>query len=118
MASYFDKFKKGAGVPFMEDAVKIDIPINEPLTITDYGFIANDEGDFVVLQFAEYPNSFAFGNSIATETIHTIEEDFSNDKKEILAALATVKVLFQKVKSKKGRFYTSIEFIEDVNVPF
>lgn len=110
---YFEKFNKGQGIPFMDGATKIDVPQGEPLTITDYGFIHGEDGDFAVLQFAEYKKAFAFGNSIITEDLKSMEPDFPS-KADLLAELATVKVVFTKRKNKSGkREYMAVEYIED-----
>lgn len=110
---YFEKFNKGKGIPFMDNSTKIDIPQGEKLTITDYGFIHGEDGDFAVLQFAEHKNSFAFGNSIITDNLKQMEQDF-NDKSDVLFALADVKVVFSKRKNKAGkREYMSVEFVEN-----
>lgn len=110
---YFDKFNQGQGIPFMDGADKIDIPQGENLTITDYGFIHGEDGDFAVLQFAEYKNAFAFGNSIITEDIKQMEKDFSS-KSDVLAELAKVTVVFTKRKNKSGkREYMAVEFVEN-----
>lgn len=109
---YFDKFNQGQGIPFMDNAKKIDIPQGEELTITDYGFIHGEDGDFAVLQFAEYKKSFAFGNSIITEDLKEMENDFSS-KSDVLAQLANVKLVFSKRKNKSGkREYMAVEFVE------
>lgn len=114
---YFDKFNGGKGIPFMDGADKIDIPVGEKLHVADYGFIDNSEGgEFIVLSFREYPNKFVFGNPIITTDVRMMEGDFGS-KDKVLQQLAGVALLFKKQTSKKGRVYTAVEFIEE-DIPF
>ena len=114
---YFDKFNGGKGIPFMDNADKIDIPVGEKLHLNDYGFIDNKEGgEFIVLSFREYPKKFAFGNPIITTDVRMMESDFGS-KEKVLEQLASVALLFKKQISKKNREYTSVEFIEE-DIPF
>lgn len=110
---YFDKFNKGKGIPFMEDKTKFDVPLGEDLTIVDYGFIQGEDAPYAVLLFAEYPENFAFGNSIISDDIAQMEKDLG-EKANVLNALKGVKVKFTKIASKKNpkREYTAVEFIE------
>lgn len=112
---YFDKFNQGKGISFMDGRTKVDMPLNVPLHVEDYGFIQGDEKEYVVVAFVERPNEFVFGNAILTADIKTIEKDYGS-KDEALAALANVTLTFSKHVSKKGREYVSVEFNE--NVPF
>lgn len=113
---YFDKFNKGKGIPFMNGRDKMVIPLNEELTISDYGFINGDDKEYAVLLFAEYPKNFAFANAIMTDDLKTIETD-AGSKDQALGLLAGVKVKFTKSTSKRGREYVSVEFIES-DCPF
>lgn len=114
---YYDKFNGGKGIPFMDGAEKIDIPLNEKLHVADYGFIDNKEGgEFIVLSFHEYPKKFAFGNQIITTDIRMMESDFGS-KEKVLQELGIVALLFKKQISKKNREYTAVEFIEE-EIPF
>ena len=115
--SYFDKFNKGKGIPFMEGRTKTDIPVNEGLHLKDYGFIEGDDGAFAVMLFEEYPDNFMFGNSIVTNCITTIEEDMGS-KEQALSLLAGASMKFSKRTSRRGREYMSVEFIEDNPIPF
>lgn len=110
--SYFDKFNKGKGIPFMDGADKIDMPLGEKLHVRDYGFISGNDGEFVVLAFIEYPNKFVFGNSIITGDIRTMEKDLG-DKDKVLAELSDISLTFSKSMSKNKREYTSVEFTQD-----
>lgn len=116
---YFDKFNGGKGIPFMDGAEKIDIPVGEKLHLADYGFIDNNEGgEFIVLSFREYPKKFAFGNQIITTDIRIMESDFGS-KEKVLQELANVELLFKKQISKKNREYTAVEFIDiEEDIPF
>ena len=114
---YFDKFNSGKGIPFMDGAEKIDIPVGEKLHVNDYGFIDNKEGgEFIVLSFREYPKKFTFGNPIITTDVRMMESDFGS-KEKVLQELASVALLFKKQISKKNREYTAVEFIEE-DIPF
>ena len=113
---YFDKFNKGKGIPFMDGRDKMNLPIGESLHIKDYGFINGNEKPYAVMLFAEYPDKFAFGNTIVTGDLQTIESD-AGSKENALALLAGVALTFSKAVSKRGREYVSVEFIEDT-VPF
>ena len=115
--SYFDKFNGGKGIPFMNNADKMDIPVGEKVHISDYGFIESDDGgEFIVLAFREHPQKFAFGNSIITTDVRMMESDFGS-KEKVIEQLASVALLFKKQVSKKGREYMAVEFIEE-DIPF
>lgn len=114
---YFDKFNAGKGIPFMEGNDKMDMPLDENLTIKDFGFIDGEDGEYAVIYFTEYPKNFAFGNAIITDNLRTMEGDFKSHQ-AVLEVLENVTVKFFKKTSKKGRDYIAVEFIENDNIPF
>ena len=115
---YFDKFNKGTGIPFMEGREKVDLPLGVELHLEDYGFIQGDDKPYVVMAFKEHPESFMFGNGIVTDDIKTIESD-AGSKEAALGLLSDVAMKFTRCKSKKGRYYTAVEFIEnEPAIPF
>lgn len=115
---YFDKFNKGAGIPFMDNAEKLDMAqvCNAPLHITDYGFITGRNGRFAVLQFAELPNSFVFGGKVITDDLDEMQADLGT-KAETLKMLKDVTVTFTKEVSKTGNEYYAVTFTEET-LPF
>lgn len=113
---YFEKFNKGKGIPFMDGREKMDLPLGESLHLKDYGFIQGQEKPYAVMLFEEYPESFAFGNTIVTSDLQTIESDLGS-KDKALELLSGVAMKFTKSTSKRGRDYVSVEFIES-DCPF
>lgn len=111
---YFSKFNGGKGIPFMEDAEKLDIKtlLGVPVHITDYGFINGDDGEFIVMQFVEYPGAFVFGNAIITADIKEAESDLGS-KVACLEELANQAIIFNQQTNKKGnRTYIAPTFVE------
>lgn len=111
---YFTKFNAGKGVPFMEGADRMDIKsiLGKPVHIADYGFIAGDDGEFIVMQFAEFPGFFTFGNSIITDDIKEAEKELGT-KAACLAELEEQVIIFNQQTNKKGtRTYIAPTFVE------
>lgn len=102
---YFKSF--GNSVPFMDGREKGNLAdiLGEIVHIEEYAFLSNDEGDYAVMAFSEYPALFFFGNAIVTEMLHKVEDDGK------AASLPEVGIQFKLRRSAKGRTYTSFEFV-------
>jgi hypothetical protein len=99
------------GVPFMEGRTKADqLPVGSPVTITEFGFIKGEDGDYVVLGLKEDTRLFYFGGTIVTDKMKQLEAMMDQaDKDEI--AIEGIPVLFTKKVAKKGkREYMTCEF--------
>jgi len=97
------------GLPFMEGREKgeLDRIMNEPVTIIEYGFMPDGEGeDYVAFIVDEDPQHFFFGGQVLTENMHELDEEGYHEQivKEGLP------LLLGKKKSKNKREYTTVTF--------
>ena len=97
------------GLPFMEGKEKGELTMGKVYTITNYGYLTGDDGDFICFITKEEPQEFYFGGSILTDSFNKLENTFSED--EMATLLNTgIEVVFTKKKSKNKREYTACEF--------
>lgn len=96
--------KMTASIEFMEDREKGDMSsmLNLPLTITDYGFLSGDNGEYSVIIFEGESKHFFFGGKVITDHLKQLDEDGYEEviKQEGLP------VKFESRKSKNNRWYT------------
>lgn len=95
-------------LPFMEGRDKGDAKdlIGQETTITDYGFLHNEDGDYVVFIVAERPKQFYFGGSVLTDQLTQLHaEGYYEDITE-----NGLPMLMTEKKSKNNRTYTAVEF--------
>ena len=101
-------------LPFMDGREKGDNKdlINVPVTITDYGFLPNDDGElYAVFIVKEREKVFYFGGAVLTERLQTLDADGYRD--EIIED--GLPILMTERKSKKSnRTYTAVEFFPEV----
>lgn len=95
-------------LPLMEGREKGDFSRlhNSVVTITDYGFMKDNDKDYVAFILKEDSKTFYFGGQVLTENMQELEADGYGDtiRKEGLP------VLFDTKKSKNKREYTTVEF--------
>jgi hypothetical protein len=101
------KKNNGGGIPFMEGREKGDMKglIGKTVTIDDFGFIAGDDGDFVVFKVKEDPKRFYFGGSVLTDGLQDLSLAEAVEVRE-----SGLPVRFTEKKSKKGRTYIATEY--------
>jgi hypothetical protein len=104
-AKEFDK-----SLPFMEgrEKGKTEHIVDATLTITDYGFLTDDDGkDYVCFIVKEKPQHFYFGGQVLTNNIKELDEDGFGDeiRKEGLPARFT-----ERVSKRSKKTYTAVEF--------
>lgn len=95
-------------IPFMEGKTKGDLKTlyTENVTITNFGFMNDEDGDYVCFTIKEDPKRFFFGGMVLTDDMHKMEE--SGYKEEILAEGLPVK--FDSKKGKNKLTYTTCEY--------
>jgi len=96
-------------LPFMDgkdkgDAKELVGTIN---TITDYGFLKDDDGkEYVVFIVKERKDKFYFGGTVLTDQLAQLEAEGYHD--DIVAE--GLPILLTEKKSKNNRTYTNVEF--------
>ena len=79
MKSLKDRVKElGNSLPIMEDREKgvLDNIMNQPLTITDFGFLKDEKNEeYVVFIVKEDEHNFYFGGSVLTQDLQSLQED-------------------------------------------
>lgn len=95
-------------LPFMEGRDKADVKelIGTVNTITDYGFLTSEDGDYAVFIVKERAKSFYFGGTVLTDQLQQLEAEGYHEEivTEGLPMLLTEK------KSKNNRTYMNVEF--------
>lgn len=76
------------------------------VTITDFGFMKDDDKEYVAFVVKEDPQYFYFGGQVLTENIQELEADGYGDE----IRKSGLPVLFNTKKSKNKREYTTVEF--------
>lgn len=106
--NYFSKFEN-KGIPFMNDRTKGNISslVGEVLHVEDFGFIGQEGSNYPVIAFEEHPNDFYFGGSVLNDILAQVERDGMRD------ALREQPLMLKMMKSRKGRTYMGVEFVED-----
>lgn len=106
--NYFSKFAN-KGIPFMDGRSKGNIAslVGEVLHVEDFGFITQEDSTYPVIAFEEHPNDFYFGGAVLNDILAQVDRDGMRD--ELREQPLTLKM----VKSKKGRTYMGVEFVED-----
>ena len=100
------------GIPFMENREKKELPCGSPVTIVDYGFIKDEDGDYVVLALKEFPKNFYFGGGVVTEKMQSLDKIVTTELSiHDQVCKAGLPVLFTKKANKKNtRNYMTCEF--------
>lgn len=111
MKSLKDRAKEfKVSLPFMENRDKgtTDELMAQVTTITDYGFLPDENGElYVVFIVKERSNKFYFGGTVLTERMSTLDHEGYGDaiREEGLPMLMT-----QARSKKTKRSYTAVEF--------
>lgn len=108
LKDFTKKLNEGNSIPFMEGRTKGDLAEikDNILTISDFAFLKNEEGDYVVFIVKEIPDSFYFGGMVITDNLKAIENE--GYKEEVQKEGLPCKITARKSKSKKT--YYAIEF--------
>lgn len=109
MKSLRDRAKEfSVQLPFMDGREKGDAKelVGQITTISDYGFLSGDNGDYVVFITKEHSQKFYFGGGVLTDQMQQLEAEGYHDAivSEGLPMLLTEK------KSKNNRTYVNVEF--------
>ena len=103
------------GLPFMEGKEKLEIEGNlleHVMTVSDYGFMKGEFGEYVVLTTQEYPEHFMMGASVVTQAFKNLDEALTEDERvQIIEEGLTL--LFTKKKSKNKKTYIDIDFFPE-----
>lgn len=105
--NYFAKFAN-KGIPFMNDRTKGSISslIGEVLHVEDFGFIGQEGSTYPVVAFVEHPTEFYFGGAVLNDILAQVDRDGMRDE------LREQPIMLKMSKSKKGRSYMNVEFVE------
>lgn len=95
-------------IEFMDSREKGDFSelIRKTVTISDYGFLHDEDKEYIVFTVEEDKKNFYFGGVILTEQMKQLDEDGFHD--DIVKEGLPVK--FDTKKSKGKREYTTVEF--------
>lgn len=106
--NYFAKFAN-KGIPFMDGRTKGNIAslVGEVLHIEDFGFIGQEGSTYPVVAFKEHPTDFYFGGAVLNDILSQVDRDGMRDE------LREQPLMLKMVKSRKGRTYMGVEFVED-----
>lgn len=99
-------------LPFMEGRDKGDLKeiLNTEVKVNAYGFLKDENGDYVVFSIQGTDNLFFFGGQVITHKFKAIEELFNSNEIEQLL-MEGINIILRERKSKNGRTYTELEFI-------
>lgn len=101
-----------SGLPFMEGLEKAEAPKTGKFTLTDYGYLKGDDGDFICYTAVEIPGHFMFGSSVMTEKFKRLEEAL--DPNDLAALLQNgIVVQFKEKVSKNKRRYVDCELFPE-----
>lgn len=116
LKEFTKKLNEGNSIEFMSNRTKGELSeiIDVLLTITDFAFLKNDDGDYAVFIVKEIPDSFYFGGLVITENLKTLEDN--GFKAEIQKDGLPCKITARKSKNKKT--YYAIEFYPESDLPF
>lgn len=95
-------------LPFMEGREKGDFKtlIGSVVVIKDFGFMNDEEGDYVCFITEQDPKRFYFGGMVLTDDLHKLEEKGYKD--EILEE--GLPVLFTEKLGKNKKKYTKCDY--------
>ena len=102
-------------LPVMENREKGDFSrlTGSYVTINDYGFMKDDDKEYVAFTIAEDDKFFYFGGQVLTENMQELDADgYGNEIRK-----NGLPVFFDTKKSKNGRNYTTVEFYPAERAP-
>lgn len=108
LRDFTKKLNEGNSISFMEGRTKgeLDEILDKSVTLADFAFLKNDDGEFAVFVVKEIPDSFYFGGLVITENLKKIEE--AGFKEEVIKLGLPLAVRSKKSKNKKT--YYMLEF--------
>ena len=108
LRDFAKKLNEGITIKFMEGRTKGELEEikDKNLTINNFAFLKNEEGEYAVFTVAEIPDSFYFGGLVITENLKKIEEEGLKEEVE----KEGLPVLISQRKSKNKKLYYAIEF--------
>lgn len=111
LKDFTKKLSEGNSISFMEGRTKGDLEeiTNKNVTLSDFAFLKNDEGEYAVFIVKEIPDTFYFGGLVITENLRRLEEE--GFKAEIEKNGLPVCVKTRKSKNKKN--YYLFEFFPE-----
>lgn len=89
-------------LPFMEGKEKAEIQENTIYTISEYGYLTGDDGEYICFLTKEDKDHFYFGSSVLTQKMRDLEFKIADDMQVLLEH--GIEVSFKKQKSKKSGF--------------
>lgn len=112
LKDFAKKLNEGNSIKFMEGRTKGELEEikDKVLTINNFSFIKNEDGEYAVFTVAEIPDSFYFGGLVITDNLKKIEEEGLKEEVE----KEGLPVLINQRKSKNKKLYYSIEFYPEV----
>ena len=95
-------------LPFMDGREKGDMKelYGQISTITDYGFLSGDKGDYAVFIVAQHSDKFYFGGQVLTDQLQQLEAEGYHSA----ICEEGLPVIFGEKKSKNKQTYTTVEF--------
>lgn len=100
------------GLPFMEGREKgdMDTLAGTIVTIADYGYMVDNDKEYVAFTIKENEDEFFFGGQVLTDSCKKLDDMLTD--KELAEVLETcgIPTKFEKVKSKNKREYTKVTF--------
>lgn len=95
-------------LPFMEGRDKGDFKslLGQKVTIRNFGFMNDEDGDYVCFTVDEDEKRFYFGGMVLTEQMHKMDEEGYREAIESEG----LPVMFNEKKSKNKKTYTSVEY--------
>ena len=109
LRDFAKKLNEGITIKFMEGRTKGELEEikDKNLTINNFAFLKNEEGEYAVFTVAEIPDSFYFGGLVITDYLKKIEAE-EGLKEEV--EQQGLPVLITQRKSKNKKLYYAIEF--------
>lgn len=106
--------KKNRVAKMIEGKSKIETSdvLDKEITLNGYGFMTDNNKEYAIVTLKENPDNFLFCGSVLTDEIRNLEETFGAELDNIMKNEG-IKIKLFTQKSKNGRNYTSVKFIED-----
>lgn len=106
------EINSNGAIEFMEGKEKLELPLQEVVTIENFGFLKDEnQADYVVFTLKEYPDNFFFGGSVVTEKMKNFDNE--TDRNEIDFEGGLPVIFERKQNKKKKREYTTCEFFPE-----
>ena len=104
LRDFTKKLNEGNSIPFMEGRTKGELTelVDKNVTLRDFAFLRNDEGEYAVFVVDEIQDSFYFGGMVITENLKLLENE--GYKEDIKNNGLPVKVFSRKSKNKKNYY--------------